>query len=83
MFRRNQYKAPKSKFATRRLYVPPPPSPVAEPHVDEPVIIKPKNKKGRLPGVKLLRQLAKQRRNELIDKKIIELSQASTNRDVP
>jgi hypothetical protein len=41
---------------------------------EEPVVIKPKTKKGRLPGVKLLRQLAKQRRDEAIEQKISELA---------
>ena len=69
MFGQRQQRGCRSKFATRSVLIKPPePKPVVYDEAEyedeiEPVVIKPKTKKGRLPGVKLLRQLARERHN--------------------
>jgi len=72
MFGRGKPRTAQSKFSTRSVFIAPPkpePMPIYEDeYVDEeeaPVIIKPPSKKGRLPGVKLLRKLARERRAEI------------------
>ena len=68
MFGRGRPRIAQSKFSTRSVFVAPPkpePMPMYEDeYVDEaPIIIKPPSKRGRLPGVKLLRKLARERHN--------------------
>lgn len=64
-------------YTARRVLVAPEPEPAPMYDYDEPdvEIIKPKrSKKGRLPGVKLLRQLAAQRKIEAMNKKLEDMA---------
>lgn len=64
-------------YTARRVLIAPEPEPAPMYDYDEPdvEIIKPKrSKKGRLPGVKLLRQLAAQRKIEAMNKKLEDMA---------
>lgn len=75
-------------YTARRVFTPAEPErPVAHQPMDvydepEPEVVRPKkSKKGRLPGVKLLRQLAAQRKAEKIREKIAALRISSVDED--